>query len=231
MYRLAFNDDFIQKVISKELAAGFRFAFGVSEKDYEIDKDELNIFCGCNKTLSGVEDDEELFDTLKLKLETMLKEIEDTDNEYTFDCFGEYLLYSILQQTSGYIADIEDDCDFCWKCSATNEEKTQVYNIFLDCFTEDNEDEMSDEELRQMAKTLTDRVTCFPRMVDEPNNKEPMLDILFWDRDFLLYEDFGNIELVTKIIRQNADVLGCIEGGETEPISGSLKKPLCKTKG
>lgn len=228
MYRLAFNDDLIQKVVSKELAAGFRFEFGISEKAYEVDKEELNIFCSSNEVLAGVEDDKELFDNLKLKLETMLREIEDSENEYTFDCFGEFLLYSILQQTSGCIEDMEDDddYDFSWKCSVTNEEKTQVYNIFLEYFTEDNDEELSNEELQQMAKDMTDRVTYFPRMVDEPDNKEPMIDILFWDRDFLLYEDFGNIEMVTKIIRQNADALGCIEGGETEPISGSFKQGL-----
>lgn len=232
MYRLAFNHDFIQKIISKELAAGFRYAFGIDNNSYEVDEEGLTLFCRCYDVLSSAEYNEELFSALKCKLETMLREIEDTENEYTFDCFGEYLLYAIMQafsirqQNLEYFEARRPDLDFSWPCSVTDQEKSQVYSIFVDYFKKTNDDEMTDEDIRYKAKTLTDRVTYFPKMADEPNDEAPMFDILFWDRDFLLYEDFGNIEMVTKIIRQNADALGCIEGGETEPISGSFKHPL-----
>ena len=169
MYRLAYDDDliqndFVQKIVSRELAAGFRFTFGISEKDYEIDEEQLDIFCSCAGGLSGVAANEELYDKLKQKLETMLKEIEDLNYEYTFDCFGEYLLYSILNQSAGYIADMETDFDFTWKCSVSDKEKSEVYSIFLKHFMITNDDdELTNIEMQQMAKALTDRITYFPK--------------------------------------------------------------------
>lgn len=225
MYRIVLENDFIQKVVSKEMAAGFRIALGIKENEYEIEKEALAVFCKGNNALIQISKSEENLDFLKLKLETMLKEIEDTENEFTFDCFGEYLLYVIMQHVADIMGYGETSEEFSWVSSVTKEERSKVYSIIQENYLVDCEEDT--EELEKDINILTERITNFPKMVDEANDEEPLFDILFWDRDFLLYEE-ADVETVNKFIGKNKGILGYIEADENEPGSGSLKKPLQK---
>lgn len=226
MYKLVIENEFIQKVVSKELAAGFRYALGIDRQDdYEVGEEEMELIFSCFEPLEAIIEDEELMEGMRMKLGAMLREIDDPDNAYTFDCLGEYLLYAILQSISERVHDWELEEDFSpWVSKVSDDEKKQVYNELLKLYKDEYQDEYTDVQVKEIVKILTARITNFPQMVDEPNDKRPMLDVLFWDRDFRMYEyTSGNIKDITAFIHQNAEFLGCVESDQNEPISGSVK--------
>ena len=222
MYRLSSIDDRdTQKIVSKELAAGFRYVFNMKSDGYEISEDDLIGCCVYNETLFPALKNKPFLEHLKVKLTTMIKELNDTENEYTFDTFGEFLLYSVLERGAEMVETqmLEDETE--WKSTVFETERTKLCNMLKNEYEDENL--FSDEEI----KIIVDRMTYFPKMIDEVLHEieEPSFDVLFWDWDFALYEDM-DMGTVNKFISQNGEYFGFVDSEDNEPGSGSLKIPL-----
>lgn len=206
MYRLAGTKDlFMKRAISKEISLGLRFIFGMSRNDRSIDASVLEQILAQEEVFySG-----DILKQIKRKLEYMLEEIEDPDYEYTFDCFGEYLLYLMLRYAS--------ECSENWTSTIPETDKRKIADVIHaeveDCFTESE------------LKTLVDRITDFTKMIAEVEENDLGYDCLYWDRDFLMYEHM-NMADIDKYIETYGETLGFIETQTENGESGSLKKEI-----
>lgn len=206
MYRLAGTKDlFMERAVSKEISLGVRFIFGMSRNEKTIDDSVLEqIF-----VQEGVFYSRDMLQQIKRKVECMLEEIEDPDYEYTFDCFGEYLLYIMLRYAS--------QCSDNWESTISEAEKRKITDVIRaeteDCFTEDE------------LGVIVERVTDFTKMISEVEENDLGYDCLYWDRDFLMYEHM-NMADIDKYIETYGETLGFIETQTENGESGSLKKEI-----
>ena len=104
MYRLSeIEDEVLQRVISNEMATGFLKTFGIKRATEHIEMDEFRLgviryLLNTYSENSGLHDlNDTTISEIGHKIEKMYDEILDPEYEYTFDEFGEYLLYIFIR--------------------------------------------------------------------------------------------------------------------------------------
>ncbi|MCD7738437.1 MAG: hypothetical protein LUH58_05275 [Lachnospiraceae bacterium] len=219
------DSSIIQKLVSNELIRGFHHLFNTSDAVNVPNPDNVEMFIECSDTLYQISlEHPELVQGLTIKLGIMLKALKDAEYEYTFDEFGEFLLYEMIRNVD---ADVEGG--LIWELGGTwfdrqelREELTQYYE---DCYAVDEEPE---EKKREMIERTVVAVTCFPRLADELKGNTVM-SFLFGDTDFMLFYD-EKFDRVIDFMREDWD---CgFSGGkmtkvplkEEEPKDGEEKK-------
>lgn len=231
MYRLPIGSyPTIRKVISKELAGVLcgMFAIGKTpDGDYEINEDgEIDLllqdlFRNDNDdflTFAEVQDD--MHAIVEKKVIKMVKELLDEENEYTFDTFGEYIIYQELCVFRDFENDFSEDQDE-WTTKATAEDIPELFKEVSTIAMETNSE--CDDFYETLPKTLSDisdtvRNTLYARLYFDTILNE----YIMWDMDYLLYEEF-DYDMAEKFL--NSENGTCIDG--QEPESGSTKYPIC----
>ena len=104
MYRLSeMENETLQRVVSDEMASGFLKTFGIKRATEHLEMNEfrLGVIRYLLNTYSenpGLHDlDDTAITEIGRKIEKMYDEIMDPEYEYTFDEFGEYLLYIFIR--------------------------------------------------------------------------------------------------------------------------------------
>ncbi len=190
-------------------------------------------------------------DLLFYKITGMYNELADEDFQYTFDEHGEWLLSKLLlymldsyegflqyaeeeepEEYADHMPSIED----FWGTSLSDDDIKYVEKFADDYFTriegelfeEDEKPEDFQEWLAFQKEMFIERVTYFPMMAFEITD-EMTPEFLFWDRDFLLIDQFGKEEfenLKDKTI-QEGNRLGFMAVSEnTQMYTGSQKHEL-----
>lgn len=231
MYRLPIGSyPTIRKIISKELAGVLcgMFAIGKTpEGDYEINEDgEIDLllqdlFRNDNDDfLTFVEVQDDMHAIVEKKVIKMVKELLDEENEYTFDTFGEYIIYQELCVFRDFENDFSEDQDE-WTTKATAEDIPELFKEVSAIVMEANSE--SDDFYETLPKALSDisdtvRNILYARLYFDTILNE----YIMWDMDYLLYEEF-DYDMAEKFL--NSENGTCIDG--QEPESGSTKYPIC----
>ena len=230
MYRLPIGSyPTIRKVISKELAGVLcgMFAIGKTpEGDYEVNEDgEIDLLLqdllrnDDDDFLTFVEVQDDMHAIVEKKVIKIVKKLLDEENEYTFDTFGEYIIYQELCVFRDFENDFSEDQDE-WTTKATAEDIPELFKEVSAIVMETNSE--CDDFYETLPKTLSDisdtvRNILYARLYfDTILNK-----YIMWDMDYLLYEDF-DYDMAEKFLNSENDT--CIE--EREPESGSTKYPI-----
>lgn len=240
MYRLSWTvDPVIQRVVSNELAAGFCYVFKDNEGydgPFEIGQnpppymslDEIFQYYSQNANLRSL--DEETLRVIERKIEKMYAELKDPEYEYTFDEFGEYLLYLFMCVARDDYEDFDmerrplshienEDLEYI------AERYRRIYRNIIEEIREDGEEDPA-EFLGSEEKFVSCRLintTIFPYMAFCENEADNDFSCVYWDTDFTFYDqpDGGNIILKMK------DFAGFVMGSDgQEPVSGSIKERI-----
>lgn len=230
MYRLPIGSyPTIRKVISKELAGVLcgMFAIGKTpEGDYEINEDgEIDLLLqdlfrnDDDDFLTFVEVQDDMHAIVEKKVIKMVKELLDEENEYTFDTFGEYIIYQELCVFRDFENDFSEDQDE-WTTKATAEDIPELFKEVSSIVMEANSE--SDDFYETLPKALSDisdtvRNILYARLYFDTILNE----YIMWDMDYLLYEDF-DYDMAEKFL--NSENGTCID--RQEPESGSTKYPI-----
>ena len=168
-------------------------------------------------------------DTLRIiadKVQKMYKELLDQEYEYTYDEFGEYLLYLFMQ----YMGDDEESIEDCYLNSQLKisglyiRDELYIREYFSDYYKfllkemPDMADEISENDYVNMHLK---NVSVFPYMGFTDYDDE---SCIFWDVDYLLYDRAG--ESVVLLTDKNAGFVTACE--DREPVSGSIKRKIEK---
>lgn len=233
MYRLPIGSyPTIRKVISKELAGVLcgMFAIGKTpEGDYEINDDgEIDLLLqdlfrnDDDEILSFVEVPDDMHVKVEKKIIKMVKELLDEENEYTFDTFGEYIIYRELRALSDIENDFSEDQDE-WTTKATAEDIPELFKEVSTIVMETNSE--CDNFYEALPKALSDISNTVGDILYARLYSDTILDeYIMWDMDYLLYEDF-NYDMAEEFF--NSENSACIDG--QEPESGSTKYPISKS--
>lgn len=242
MYRLAdINDDILQAVVSNEIATGFLKTFGIKRATEHLEMNEfrLGVIRYLLNTYSenpGLHDlSGETLGEIGKKISKMYDELMDPDYEYTFDEFGEYLLYIFIRHAynnfcqakeSGYF-DIDDNTlenysgEPIFASSSLNiRDEIYLREMFGKYFDEDLADDpemIQGVDKDELVDELVRAAGIFAFMGFEDSDET----FIFWDDDFLFYDEPGGPALFL----DDKFNLGFVTGSDDcEPISGSLKK-------
>lgn len=230
MYRLPIGSyPTIRKVISKELAGVLcgMFAIGKTpEGDYEINEDgEIDLLLqdlfrnDDDDFLTFAEVQDDMHAIVEKKVIKMVKELLDEENEYTFDTFGEYIIYQELCVFRDFENDFSEDQDE-WTTKATAEDIPELFKEVSAIVMETNSE--CDDFYETLPKALSDisdtvRNILYARLYFDTILNE----YIMWDMDYLLYEEF-DYDMAEKFL--NSENGTCID--EQEPESGSTKYPI-----
>ena len=163
------------------------------------------------------------------KIEKMYDEILDPEYEYTFDEFGEYLLYIFIRHAynnfyqakeSGYF-DIDDKTLENYSgeplfASSSLDIRDEIYlrEMFNRFFDEEQDDEPEIFEGMDKDEQVDDLIraaSIFAFMGFENSDES----FIFWDDDFLFYDEPGGPELIL----DDKSILGFVTGNdECEPV-------------
>ncbi len=244
MYRLAeMEDEVLQIIVSNEMASGFLKTFGIKRATEHLEMDEfrLGVIRYLLNTYSENDGLHDLNDTalaeIGHKVEKMYDEIMDPEYEYTFDEFGEYLLYIFIKHAynnfyqakeSGYF-DIDEKTlenysgEPIFASSSLNiRDELYLREMFSQFFDEDLADDpemIQGEDKDELVDELVRAASIFAFMGYEDSDES----FIFWDDDFLFYDEPGGSELFLGDRSNLGFVTGC---NECEPISGSFKKKI-----
>lgn len=230
MYRLPIGSyPTIRKIISKELAGVLcgMFAIGKTpEGDYEINEDgEIDLLLqdlfrnDDDDFLTFVEVQDDMHAIVEKKVIKMVKELLDEENEYTFDTFGEYIIYQELCVFRDFENDFSEDQDE-WTTKATAEDIPELFKEVSAIVMETNSE--CDDFYETLPKALSDisdtvRNILYARLYFDTILNE----YIMWDMDYLLYEEF-DYDMAEKILNCEN---GTCDG--QEPESGSMKYSIC----
>ena len=244
MYRLSeIEDEVLQRVISNEMATGFLKTFGIKRATEHIEMDEFRLgviryLLNTYSENSGLHDlNDTTISEIGHKIEKMYDEILDPEYEYTFDEFGEYLLYIFIRHAynnfyqakeSGYF-DIDDKTLENYSgeplfASSSLDIRDEIYlrEMFNRFFDEEQDDEPEIFEGMDKDEQVDDLIraaSIFAFMGFENSDES----FILWDDDFLFYDEPGGPELIL----DDKSILGFVTGNdECEPVSGSLKKKI-----
>lgn len=232
MYRLPIGSyPTIRKVISKELAGvlcGMFTIWKTADGDYEINEDgEIDLLLqdllrDDDETLTFVEVPDDMHAKVEKKIIKMVKELLDEENEYTFDTFGEYIIYQELCVFRDIENDFSDDQDD-WTTKATAEDIPELFKEVSEIVMERNSE--CDNSYEALPKALSDISNTVGNILYARLYFDTILDeYIMWDMDYLLYEDF-NYDMAEEFF--NSENGTCIDG--QEPESGSTKYPISKS--
>ncbi len=231
MYRLAEMEcPVIQRVVSNELATGILNVFNIDKAvaKLEIDDEGLDTL----KTIFDFYSNNTSFhelgtDTLRIiaeKVEKMYEELLDTEYEYTYDEFGEYLLYLFML----YLGDDEDSIYDNYLCSQYKRSSIYIndeifirdyYKDYYEMITKESPEMLEEISEKEYVEMHLKNVSVFPYMGFTEYDDE---SCIFWDVDYLLYDDAGKASILLTDIG-----MGFVtQVDDREPISGSLKKKI-----
>ena len=194
MYRLSgIQNSLIQRLATAEIIRGFEFVLSTGD-DRNIPVEFcLDIFIGTSSVLTAlVEKQPSAKMMLSLKLAAMLTALKDTENEYTFDEFGEFLLYELIQ----YAKTAEEDGAPGWISGGSYFDRRELRRA-LHAISENaqtGDPEADPEEYAELEKNTLDAILHFPHM-DRELDEDTLFPILFWDTDFMLFYryDFNSL--------------------------------------
>ncbi len=242
MYRLSgVDDDILQKVVTNEMAAGFLKTFGVRKAAWELEIGDrergiirylLNTYSG-NEALHDLGEDR--LEEIGRKIERMYDELIDPHNEYTYDGFGEYLLFLFIEHAgenafdvreSGYF-DIDEstqenysDVPMFASSSMCIMDELYLRELFAGIYDDIAEDAESDDEEaeEEFVNELIRQASMFSCMdTDDPAGES----FIFSDDEFLIYDEPGGTEVLSEEAGGTPGFVMKEEG--REPVSGSLK--------
>ena len=230
----------LQAIISKEMMNAFEDAFKISSGDTEQIASNIEMFC---EEMSIPMNSPLERDLLIYKITGMIQEVADSSSAYTFDEQGDWILSKFLlyymNRYEFFLSPSEDEDasieDF-WESSLTDEDKEFV-NSFADDFFDnliaeiaDDEEDAEDlqEEYAEQKQLFIDRVTYFPLMAFELTD-DVIPEFLFWDRDFLLIEEYGpeKYDEIKNALEKDGNILGLMQVSKnTQFYTGSEKFEL-----
>ena len=230
MYRLAnFKDATLQRIVSNEMAAGFIRALELNTSlpipieyiDPAVVRNIFNLYSH-NKGLHNL--GEEALAAIILKIKKMYIEILDTSNEYTFDEFGEYILYLFIYKVYSEFLESDDYCDD-WTLSAPSVEDYEYMHSFFKKWydndvLEDDTDLLDDENsfiYEHIARVS--EFACMSECTD-------YFSAIFWDEDFKLYDSIDTSSIFADSSKSKYLGLSMCSDERHEPLSGSFKYPL-----
>ena len=246
MYRLSnIRNDILQRVISNEMAAGFLRTFGVTRAVEHLDIGDFGkgIIKYLLNTYSGNDAFHDLGEAqlseIGKKIEKMYDELLDPEYEYTYDEFGEYLLFIFIEHAkqnaydvreSGYF-DLDEHTEENYSevpmfASASLSIMDELYlreyfSQLYDSMIED-EEELEDEiDREEFINELVKQGSMFWCMGFDDVEEE---SFIFWDDDFLFFDEPGGTDV---FFSEEGQYLGFVMNEENrEPISGSLKRSI-----
>ena len=250
MYRLSsIDDEVLQRVISNEIAAGFLRTFGVLKavKHLKIDDFEKGILKYLLDTYSGNDALHDLSDVqlseIGKKIERMYDELLDQEYEYTYDEFGEYLLYIFIEHARQNAFDVREsgyfDLDAYTQenysevpmfASASLSIRDELYlrELFEGFYCEliEQNEELADElDKEEFIGDLIKQGSIFWCMGFDDVDEE---SFIFRDDDFLYYDEPGGVDMSTM---DGAEMSGfAMNEEDREPVSGSIKKKIGETE-
>lgn len=230
----------LQAIISKEMMNAFEDAFKISSGDTEQVASNIEMFC---EEMSIPMNSPLERDLLIYKITGMIQEVADSSSAYTFDEQGDWILSKFLlyyMNRYEFFLSLSEDEDASiedfWESSLTDEDKEFV-NSFADDFfdnliaeiADDEEDaENLQEEYAEQKQLFIDRVTYFPLMAFELTD-DVIPEFLFWDRDFLLIEEYGpeKYDEIKNALEKDGNILGLMQVSKnTQFYTGSEKFEL-----
>ncbi len=232
MYRLAdYQDPIVQKVVTNTLAKGLANIWGErGQTDFtkitvnnESGLDTLTYLLDTesnNTGLCDLSEDSPVLSTIADKIEKMYSELVDPDNEYTFDEFGEYLLYLHMLFSGG-----DGDCthrDSIYRPYPQDE--LYVRNYFAEYYKEMYEDDpelWEDTSQEEFVEIMYNATIDFSNMSFQGDWEG---SCVFQDTDYLFYDDISKSKIfISNLLHGTVSELGA---EEREPVSGSLKFSL-----
>ena len=246
MYRLSnIENDILQRVVSNEMAAGFLRTFGVTRAVEHLDigdfgkgiiKYLLNTYSG-NDALHDL--GEAQLSEIAKKIEKMYDELLDPEYEYTYDEFGEYLLFIFIEHAkqnaydvreSGYF-DLDEHTEENYSeipmfASASLSIRDELYlreyfSRFYDSMFEEDEEPEDEIDREEFINGLVKQGSMFWCMGFDDVEEE---SFIFWDDDYLFFDEPGGTDV---FFSEEGKYLGFVMNEENrEPISGSLKRSI-----
>ena len=219
MYRLAdHNDKTIQRIVSNEMARGMLRCLGIEKATMKISIGKcetdrlLEVFefhednTGCSIDLPQ----DVIKTVIARKLERMYEELLDTENEYTFDELGEYLIAIFIEFEEGH-TNRPGSSASVWD---------EIYvRQYFEKELEDDEGylELTKSERESLEEAYCNCVLYFACMgIDDEDTS-----LIFMDTDYKFLDVPGGGSFLLD------ETLGFVSAeDEREPVSGSIKNKL-----
>lgn len=219
MYRLAdFENRLVQKVVSKELFYAFQYVFAFDKSDMLPDSEMVRSFLQYS-----YEEDiilQRSIDEFTLKIQKMIQELIDVNNEYTFDLVGENVLFKVLCLINHDFEGIRK-----WKVKSSPEDIEAIKIVAKEILADAEMLDLENDQVNILAK----RMYYVPSMLHEIDGEDGLdfeNSLLFWDLDFSFVDDWSPSDL-QKFINRFGGMRGLVEVcDDREEYSGSLKYPL-----
>ena len=245
MYRLScMNNEILQRVVSNEMAAGFLRTFGVKKAVWHLKIDDFEQ--GIIKYLLNTYSDNALLHDLGgeqlseigKKIEKMYDELLDPENEYTYDEFGEYLLFIFIEHArenaydvreSGYL-DLDDvteenysEVPMFASSSMSIMDELYLRELFSESYDDitEGEDMGNDADREEFIEEMIRQASMFSAMGFDDIEVE---SFIFRDDDFLFYDEPGGADV---FFSEAGKYMGFVmNGDEREPVSGSIRMAM-----
>ena len=246
MYRLScVKNKVLQRVVSNEMAAGFLRTFGVKKAVWHLEIGEFEqgilkyLFNTYSDNASLHDLGKDQLSEIGKKIERMYDELLDPENEYTYDEFGEYLLFIFIEHAkenaydvreSGYL-DLDDVTEenysevpmFAFSSMSIMDELylRELFSGLYDDITEDDEDIRNETDREEFIEEMIKQGSMFSCMGFDDIEGE---SFIFWDDDFLFFDEAGGTDV---FFSEGAEFFGFVMNEEErEPVSGSLKRAI-----
>ena len=245
MYRLScVNNEILRRVVSNEMAAGFLRTFGVKKAvrhlemgDFEqgIIKYLLNTYSN-NDLLHDL--GANLLSEIGKKIEKMYDELLDPENEYTYDEFGEYLLFIFIEHArenaydvreSGYF-DLDDvteenysEVPMFASSSMSIMDELYLRELFSELYDDitEGEDIGNEADREEFIEAMISQASMFSCMGFDDIDGE---SFIFPDDDFLFCDEPGGVDV---FFSEDGNYMGLVMSeDEREAVSGSLRKAI-----
>jgi len=220
MYRLAEREyPTLRRLVTNELIGGFEKIFGGADDKDIYDPEliklrmEMVFLLSNNPSFKLFSEEQKL--VVANKIIRMYEELKDPENEYTFDEFGEYILYLMIAYSynKGPYA----------KTSISKEDKKELQEYFGSYYDEmlyeipDMAEEISRQDFIRDRMRLA---SVFGYMDFSRYDNET--SFIFWDVDYLFYDEPGQANVFFD--EQISQQMGFTTLSDNrEPVSGSLK--------
>ena len=207
MYRLAnIRSQLIQRLVTREIIRGMDALFGSIGETDMMPVETLENFIKYSEVLTRVKAEYPgLPGGLMLKLASMRKAMKDPDNEYTFDEFGEFLLYEMIRYAQSL-----PDFEMEWEAEASEDEEEELREIIEDVLSA--EEDLTDDQREDITRQTVDAITRFPNLADELDG-ETAFRFLYWDTDFMFYYNVV-FDVISDFFRQDSQM--GFSGGEMQ---------------
>ena len=246
MYKLAnIIDPVFQKVVSRQLLEVLN-DFAGGRIDYLPDKITVENIVNCYyPQYIPYYGEEKVYDFFMKKIEKMIEELKDPENEYSFDMLGNSILYKALITVNDFWKNIKED-EKPWTAyypvsDAEKEHLRKMIHNYLENtyqeiveeyeyqrqasngeFQETINENFVEDEMEILLARIIDGSKYIYEITGE-DNSEAYFEFLFSDRDFLLIDKYPP-EKINSFVEICGEKFGLIEIEKTrENLSGSHK--------